>query len=204
MISETKADDSLPDGQFFLDVFGTPFSLNQNQNSGGIMLSIRNDIPAKFVSRDGRPIESFYVQLNFRKTKWLLIYSYNPKHSSIEWHLDSLSKSIDSPSSKYDNFILLGDFNSCMEDSPMKTFGEIYKLWNLIKEPTCFKNPENPTCIDLILANKPLSFKNTYVIETGLSDSGQNDSVMEMYFPKMKPQALLVVGNIRTFITKLS
>ena len=84
MISETKADDSLPDGQFFLDVFGTPFSLNQNQNSGGIMLSIRNDIPAKFVSRDGRPIESFYVQLNFRKTKWLLIYSYNPKHSSIE------------------------------------------------------------------------------------------------------------------------
>ena len=34
---------------------------------------------------------------------------------------------------------MLGDFNSCMEDSPMEIFGEIYKLRNLMKEPTCFK-----------------------------------------------------------------
>ena len=134
------------------------------------MLFIRNDIPAKVVSTDDRRIESFYVELNFQDKKWLLNCSYNPKHSSLESHLDSLSKSIDSRSSKYNNFIFLRDFNSCIEDSPMKTFGEIYKLPNLIKEPTCLKNPENPTCIDLILTNKPLSFKNTYVIETGLLD----------------------------------
>ena len=101
------------------------------------MLFIRNAISAKVVSTDDSPNESFYVELNFRNKKWLLNCSYNPKHSSIESHLDSLSKSIDSLSSKYDNFILLGDFNSCMEDSPMKTFGEICKLRNLIKEPTC-------------------------------------------------------------------
>ena len=177
MIWETKVDDYFQHGRFFFDGSGTPFRLNRNQNVGGIMLSIRNDIPAKVISIDGRPIESFYVQLNFQKKKWLLIFPCNPKHSSIESHLDSVSNSIDSLSSKYDNFILLGDFNSWMEDSPMKAFGEINKLWNLMKEPTCFKNPENPTCIDLILANKPLSFKNTYVIETGLSDSSQNDSV---------------------------
>ena len=128
MISETKVDGSFPDGQFFLDGFGTPFHLNQNRNGGGIVLSIRNDISAKVVSRDDRPIESFYVQLNFRKKKWLLMCSYNPKHSSVESQLDSLSKSIDSLSSKYDNFVLLGDFTSYMEDSPIKTFGEIYKL----------------------------------------------------------------------------
>ena len=111
--------------------------------------------------------------------------SYNPKHSSIESHLDSLSKSIDSLSSKYDNFILLGDFNS------MKTFGKIYKLRNLTKEPTCFKNPENPKCIDLILTSKPLSFKNTYTIETGLSEFHKMGvAVMKMHFPKMKPQVI--------------
>ena len=33
------------------------------------MLSIRNDIPAKVVSLDDRPTESFYVKLNFRKKK---------------------------------------------------------------------------------------------------------------------------------------
>ena len=158
-----------------------------------------DDILAKIVSTDGRPIESFYVELNFRNKKWLLNCSYNSKHSSIEPHLDSLSKSIDSLSSKYDNFILLGDFNS------MKTFGKIYKLRNLIKEPTCFKKPENPTCIDLTLTNKPLSFKNIHVIETGLSDFQKIVvAVMKMQFPKMKPQVILVIGNIRTFITKRS
>ena len=98
---------------------------------------------------------------------------------------------MDSLSFIYDNFIVLGDFNSYMEDSPMKTFGENYKLRNLIKEPTCFKNPKNPTCIDLILTNKPLSFKNTYVIETGLSGFHKIIVVViKMYFPKMKPQVV--------------
>ena len=86
---------------------------------------------------------------------------------------------------------MLGDFNSCMEDSPKKTFGEIYKLRNLIKGPTHFKNPENPTCIDLILTNKPLSFKNKHVIETGLSDFHKMVvAVMKMHFPKLKPQVI--------------
>ena len=86
---------------------------------------------------------------------------------------------------------MLGDFNSCLEDSPMKTFEEIYKSRNLIKEPTYFKNPENLTSIDLILTNKPLSFKNTYVIETELSDFHKMVlAVMKMHFPKMKPQVI--------------
>ena len=64
-----------------------------------------------------------------------------------------------------------------VEDSPMKTFGKIYRLRYLIKEPTCFQNPDNPTCTDLILTDKPLSFRSTYVIETELSDFHKiNDS----------------------------
>ena len=117
MISETKVDDSFPNGHCFLDGFGTPFRLDRNRNGGVIMLFIRNGIPTKVVSTYDKPIESFYVVLNFRKKKWLLNCSYNPKHSSIESHLDSLSKSRDSLSSKYDNFILLGNFNSYMEFS---------------------------------------------------------------------------------------
>ena len=51
-----------------------------------------------------------------------------------------------------------------MEDSLVKTFGEIYKLRNPTKEPTSFKNPQNPTRIDLILTNKPLIFRNTEAV----------------------------------------
>ena len=52
----------------------------------------------------------------------------------------------------------------------MRTFSESYTLSSLIKEPTCYKNPQNPSCIDLILTNSPYSFQSSCVIETGLSD----------------------------------
>ena len=40
---------------------------------GVLCFFIRNDIPAKVVSTDDRPIEIFYVELNFRNKKWLFI-----------------------------------------------------------------------------------------------------------------------------------
>ena len=69
MILETNVDDTFPDNQFFLGRFGAPIRLDRNRNGGGIILFIRNDILAKGVSTDDRPIESFYVELNFRKKK---------------------------------------------------------------------------------------------------------------------------------------
>ena len=39
-----------------------------------------------------------------------------------------------------------------------------------LKKPTCFKNPDKPTCIDIILINEPNSFQYSNVFETGFSD----------------------------------
>ena len=64
----------------------------------------------------------------------------------------------------------IGDFNCEMSDEVMGNFCNTYNLRCLIKEATCFKNVHNPSCIYLILTNRPLSFQNTNVIETGLSD----------------------------------
>ena len=47
------------------------------------------------------------------------------------------------------------DFNEGPENTYIKTFCNNFDLTNLIKEPTCFKNPKNLSCIDLILSNKP-------------------------------------------------
>ena len=52
----------------------------------------------------------------------------------------------------------------------MKLFCSSDNLKNLINEPTCFKNMDNPSCIDLALTNKSRSFQKSSVIETGLSD----------------------------------
>ena len=67
MISETKVDDSFPDGQLFLDGFRRPFRLDRNRNGEGIMLFIRNDIPAKVASTDDR--RKFLCRVKFSKEK---------------------------------------------------------------------------------------------------------------------------------------
>ena len=102
--------------------------------------------------------ESLQEQINGTK-------SYNSKKSNIRAHLECLNKSLALHLLKYEHFLVLGDFNICVEDSSMPEFCDTYNLKSLIREPTCYKNPENPSCIDLILTNRPCSFQNFCVFE---------------------------------------
>ena len=124
IISESKLGYSFLDSQFLIEGFGKPIRLDRNRDGGGITLFILSDVIAKAISTDKNPFESFYVELNFRKKQWLLNCSYNPNNNNIESHRNCLSRSTHSFSSKYENIILLGDFNSCMDDSPMIGFCE--------------------------------------------------------------------------------
>ena len=55
-------------------------------------------------------------------------------------------------------------------DSSVKYFCSSYNLTSMINRPTCFKNPEKPSCIDLILTNCPRNFQNSFAVDTDLSD----------------------------------
>ena len=72
-------------------------------------------------------------------------------------HLDALSTYLELHSTTYEKILILGDFNVAIdfnvriEEQYMKAFCDNYDLTNLIKENTCYKNLNNPTCIDLIL-----------------------------------------------------
>ena len=88
----------------------------------------------------------------------------------------------------YDNFLLIGDFNSSVSESNLKDFCEVYNLVNLIKDPTCFKSTSNPSSIDVMLTNRQNAFKNSMTIETGLSDHHKLIiSVLTTYFKKKGP-----------------
>ena len=153
MISETKLDSSFPNAQFYMKFYSKPYRLDRNSKGGGIILYVREDIPSKLISSSctNHGKEYFLVELNLRKQKWLIICNYNPHKTRIKGHLECISKEIDSHSSKYDNFLLLGDFNSEPTEEAMKSFCQIYNLKNLLRKPTCYKNPTNPSCVDLIL-----------------------------------------------------
>ena len=61
----------------------------------------------------------------------------------------------------------------------------------MIYKPTCYKNPDKPTCIDLILTNCPGSFQNSCVIETGLSDFHKMIvTVMKTSYRKIEPRVI--------------
>ena len=71
VISETKLDDSFPESRFKIPGYSSRFRLDRDQNGGGIMVFVLEDITAKLLFFD-KPIEALYIELNFRENEWLL------------------------------------------------------------------------------------------------------------------------------------
>ena len=136
--------------------------------------------------------ESCYVELILKKTKWLINCSYNPAKNNISSQLESLSRNLDLYTSKFENILVTGDLNLSIDDNNMKNFCQSYNLESLIKIPTCCKNPDSLSCIDLILRNKPRNFQNSCVTETSLSDFHKMTvTALRMQFRKLEPRVLL-------------
>ena len=71
------------------------------------------------------------------------------------------------------------------------SFAQHTYLKNHIKETACFKSLENPTCISLILTNRPKCFQKSNVFQTGLSDFHKlTFTALKAYFQKNKPKAI--------------
>ena len=122
--------------------------------------------------------------------KRLVSCSYNPHRDNISKHLQTISKSLYLYLSQYDSIIIVGDSDTEISENFMNAFCERYSLRSLIKEPVCYKNPANPSCIDLILTNSPRSFQNSSVVETGMSDFHRMIviTVLKTIFQRLPPK----------------
>ena len=87
MISETKLDETFPEGQFLMDGFTPPYRMDRNVNGGGIALYVREDAPYKQISfkNDDKDIEHFFVEITFAK-KWLISCSHTLELQFIDKH----------------------------------------------------------------------------------------------------------------------
>ena len=91
--------------------------------------------------------------------------------------------------SKYDNFLIAGSFNTEILETAMSNCCDLH---GFIQDPTCYKNPNKPTCIDLIITNFPYLFTKTQNLETGLSDFHKlMFTVLKMHFEKPKPKIVV-------------
>ena len=85
----------------------------------------------------------------------------------------------------------------------MKDFSLTYNCKNTIKNKTCYKNQENPKCIDMIMTNMSKSFENSLAVEAGLSDDHKMCStVLKVFSTKQRPH-LFNIQVIRNFQMKL-
>ena len=133
-------------------------------------------------------LEGIFLELNLRRSKILLFGGYNYNKSNIDTFLGNLGEILNQNLSKFEHFLLQGDFNYEIHEPSISNFCETYNLKNIINEPTCYKNIMNPSTIDLILTNKSRSFQNSTTIDTGLSDHHKMTvTVMKQYFPKQTP-----------------
>ena len=174
--------------------FSEPYRLDRNREGGGVLVYVREDIPSKQLTKHSfsKNVEGLFLEINLRKTKLLLFGGYRSDHEiyglSKRDFLEQVSFALDKYSS-YERILLAGDFNIDREEEILEEFLFEQNLNNLVKEKTCFKSMENPSCIDLFLTNSALSFQNTTTVETGLSDFHKMVvTVMKTTFPKAGPQ----------------
>ena len=194
VITESKLDPSFPDAQFIMEGYSKPYRMDRNRNGRGVLLYVREDIPSKKLTRHVFPndIEGLFIEINLRKCKWLLMGSYHPPSQSDQYYFDSVGRALDVYNDSYERFLLLGDFNAEETEPCLSTFLYEYEAKHLVKEKTCYKIPENPSCVDLFLTNSCNSFQNTTVISTGLSDCHKMPvTVLKTTFDKVKPKEIM-------------
>ena len=123
MVTKTKLEEIFPLGQFYVEGFTMPYRLDRNRNGGGVIICVREHIPSKILEKHKLPhdIEGIFIELNFRKVKWLLFGTYHPPSQNDQYYIEALDKALDCYSS-YDRIVLTGDFNSKEQETCMGTF----------------------------------------------------------------------------------
>ena len=111
MITESQLNNSFPPAQFHINGLSSPYRLDRNTHGRGILLYVREYNPSKLLKGTDftENSEAMFTEINLRKKKWLLSCSYNSQKSEMRKYLGAVGKNLDSYSSKYENFILLGN-----------------------------------------------------------------------------------------------
>ena len=153
ILTETKLDETFLTSQFLMDVFSKPYRFDRNKHRGGVMVYIRETIPSKILEKHSR----------------LLCGTYHLPSQNDEYYCNYLDKALDTYSN-YEKVLLVGDFNTERTEHYIESFLYEHELSNLVKEKTCFKNMQNPTCTELLLTNNSYAVQQTATVCSGLSD----------------------------------
>ena len=102
-------DSTFTTAQFLIDGFQKPIRFDRNAQGGGLMIYIRDRVPAKELSDVNIPngIECGIVEINVHKKKWIMLGIYRPPSQKEKEFFDEFGKVLDTCAVKSDNFIVM-------------------------------------------------------------------------------------------------
>ena len=74
---------------------------------------VRNNFNAFFLKSYSFPdnIKAFFIEILLKSCKWLICCSFNPNEINVATHLGETGKALDKYSIKYENTLLISDYN---------------------------------------------------------------------------------------------
>ena len=115
--TETKPDNKYPISRFHRDDSSMAYRLGRKRNNKGVFIYVKEKIPSKFLRKHlfSNDIEEIFVEINFRKTKWILFCTYIPPSESDQYYFDSIDKVV-YVYCQYEKVVLAEDFHAAIEE----------------------------------------------------------------------------------------
>ena len=168
-----------------------PYRLDRNRNGRRVIVYVREDIPSKALRKIYfRMTEKRYLlkQTSGKVSGYFAVF-ITLHHSLIITILITLTLDVYCQSEKV---VSVGDFNAQIVQKCFDDFLFQHELKSVNDKSTCYKNPDKPSCIDIILTNSPLSFYKSDCLFIGLSDCHKLVlSVFKTTFSKSKPKEII-------------
>ncbi len=169
----------------------------QGGAGGGLICYIYSTIPHRprkdlAYTQDG--IESMVFEIMMKGEKWFFISVYRPGSVSILHLRNALEYMCQRCGSEGRATFLMGDINvDFLKDKFLIQHElDIYNMTNLIKGPTCFKNPDNPSSVDVILCTCPRRISSTLNVNIGVSDHHNITLAASKLYVKRQPKKQII------------
>ena len=163
VISETKLDSSFPSAQFHTGGYEIRNRRDRGKIEGGLIEFFKKGIITKRLKvLETNLSETICTEITVSNKRWFCMSVYRPPFfSNIDTFFDELTISLSKVVTKFDNLIIMGDFNiavtkeNCSGFDKLEELCDTFNLTNLIKSETCYTNNYKST-IDLFFTIKAL------------------------------------------------
>ena len=114
IVTETKMDLSFSSSRFSMEGFLMPFRFDRNRSDGVVTVYVWDDILSKQLTKHKLTDEKedVFIEVNLRKTVWLIFGNYCPRSQRVEYFFKLIQKYMETHLEETTEPCLCGFFTS--------------------------------------------------------------------------------------------